>query len=187
LTDRPPGDDNLGQRHWRKPIVEAQPGISCLSCGHANRPDRRFCTECGRRLGRACVACGSTTEVEEKFCGNCGAPPGERAAARAPEVEKELGLAQARDLPRQPDGRQKIRSPARPQTRPEGPTRFLELQAVLLARLRDLLNHRPVVTPVGRRERDEPWSREATVRRLLQARHGTSATMREDAFCPPVA
>jgi len=45
----------------------------CPSCGHGNRPDRRFCTECGGRLGVACPACGTPTETGEKFCGACGA------------------------------------------------------------------------------------------------------------------
>jgi double zinc ribbon protein/adenylate/guanylate cyclase family protein len=85
LTHCPPADDNFGQRRRRERVLEAQPGISCLSCGYANRPDRRFCTECGHRLGRACAACAAATEAEEKFCGNCGAPLGEQpAAAPAP-------------------------------------------------------------------------------------------------------
>jgi predicted nucleic acid-binding Zn ribbon protein len=74
--------------------VEAQLGISCPSCGHANRPDRRFCTECGRRR-RACAACGTATETEEKFCGNCGEPLGQpAAAARAPAAYTPKHLAE---------------------------------------------------------------------------------------------
>src|SRR5215475_816404 len=66
----------------------------CPSCGHSNRPDRRFCTECGWRLGRACAACGTPAEAEEKFCGNCGAPLGEQAAAaRAPAAYTPKHLA----------------------------------------------------------------------------------------------
>jgi hypothetical protein len=62
---------------------------------HGNRPDRRFCTECGRRLGRACAACGTATEAEEKFCGNCGASLGEQAAAvRAPAAYTPKHLAE---------------------------------------------------------------------------------------------
>jgi hypothetical protein len=45
----------------------------CPSCGHGNRADRRFCTECGGRLGVACPACGASTETAQKFCGACGA------------------------------------------------------------------------------------------------------------------
>ena len=95
MTHRPPGDDKLGQRHQREQLVEAQSGISCPSCGHANRPDRRFCTECGRRLGRACAACGTPTEAEEKFCGHCGALLVEQAnAARAPAAYTPRHLAE---------------------------------------------------------------------------------------------
>jgi class 3 adenylate cyclase len=94
LTDRQRADHNLGQRHRRERLLEAQPRISCPSCGHNNRPDRRFCTECGRRVGRACAACGMPTEEEQKFCGNCGAPLGERvAAARAPAAYTPKHLA----------------------------------------------------------------------------------------------
>jgi len=67
-------DDKLGRRRRRERIVEGQPGISCPSCGHGNRPDRRFCTACGARLGRSCAACGTPADAGEKFCGNCGAP-----------------------------------------------------------------------------------------------------------------
>jgi hypothetical protein len=95
LTHRPPADDNLRQRHQREQLVEAQPGISCPSCGHANRPDRRFCTKCGRRLGRACASCGTLIEEEENFCGHCGAPVGEQAAAaRAPAAYTPKHLAE---------------------------------------------------------------------------------------------
>ena len=47
--------------------------IPCSSCGHGNRLDRRFCTECGSWLARACPACGSAVDSGEKFCGGCGA------------------------------------------------------------------------------------------------------------------
>lgn len=47
--------------------------MKCASCGHANRPDQRFCTQCGSRLDRACPACGRAAEGGEKFCGGCGA------------------------------------------------------------------------------------------------------------------
>ena len=53
--------------------METKPEIPCPLCGQGNRADRRFCTECGSRLGRACPACGSSVEAGEKFCGSCGA------------------------------------------------------------------------------------------------------------------
>src|SRR5262249_60280339 len=45
----------------------------CPSCGPGTRPDRRFCTECGSRLGRTCAACGRAVDSSERFCGSCGA------------------------------------------------------------------------------------------------------------------
>src|SRR5262249_25769408 len=54
-----------------------------------------FCTECGRRLGRACAACGTAAEADEKFCGSCGAPLGEQATAeRAPAAYTPKHLAE---------------------------------------------------------------------------------------------
>src|SRR5215470_3691708 len=53
--------------------MEVRGTLRCPSCGHGNRPDRRFCTECGSRLGRTCAACGTAVELSEKFCGSCGA------------------------------------------------------------------------------------------------------------------
>jgi class 3 adenylate cyclase/tetratricopeptide (TPR) repeat protein len=53
--------------------MEVRGTLRCPSCGHGNRPDRRFCTECGSRLGRTCAACGRAVESSERFCGSCGA------------------------------------------------------------------------------------------------------------------
>jgi len=53
--------------------VETQTDNACPSCGHGNRANRRFCTECGGRLGVTCSACGAPIESGEKFCGGCGA------------------------------------------------------------------------------------------------------------------
>src|SRR5262249_26856065 len=47
--------------------------VSCPSCGHNNRPDRRHCTACGTKLAAACPRCGFQSEPGEKFCGGCGA------------------------------------------------------------------------------------------------------------------
>jgi class 3 adenylate cyclase/tetratricopeptide (TPR) repeat protein len=46
--------------------------VLCSTCGTANRPDRRFCVECGAALASTCPACGTTFEPGEKFCGACG-------------------------------------------------------------------------------------------------------------------
>src|SRR5262245_59660777 len=47
--------------------------VSCPSCGHGNRSDRRHCTACGAKLAAACPRCGFQSEPGEKFCGGCGA------------------------------------------------------------------------------------------------------------------
>ncbi len=47
--------------------------MRCPSCHHDNRPDRRFCTQCGTKLATGCPSCGAPIEVGEKFCGGCGA------------------------------------------------------------------------------------------------------------------
>ena len=57
--------------------------MRCPACQHDNRPDRRFCTDCGARLPATCPACGTATEPGEKFCGDCGAAL-TRGAAAAP-------------------------------------------------------------------------------------------------------
>src|SRR5262249_45332094 len=71
LTGRPtPGEASATLRPG---VVEIQSNITCPSCGDGNRANRRFCTECGGRLGVTCPACGAPIEPGEKFCGGCGA------------------------------------------------------------------------------------------------------------------
>jgi len=53
--------------------VETQPEIRCPSCGHRNRSERRYCAQCGGRLGEICSSCGTLNETGERFCGHCGA------------------------------------------------------------------------------------------------------------------
>ena len=55
--------------------MEARGMTRCLSCGHTNRPDRRFCAECETRLSLACAACGATNEPGEKLPGGQSVPP----------------------------------------------------------------------------------------------------------------
>ncbi len=89
-------DDNLRRRPQRH-RVEAQLPTLCPSCGHGNRGDRRFCTECGARLGRSCPACGTPADSGEKFCGSCGAALGAGAAPgreRSPAVHTPRHLAE---------------------------------------------------------------------------------------------
>ncbi|MDQ2853487.1 MAG: AAA family ATPase [Chloroflexota bacterium] len=46
--------------------------VVCASCGTANEVGRKFCAECGNRLGVACAVCGTLNPATVKFCGECG-------------------------------------------------------------------------------------------------------------------
>jgi class 3 adenylate cyclase/tetratricopeptide (TPR) repeat protein len=46
--------------------------MNCLACGTENRPDRRFCRQCGLPLANVCGVCGASNEPGDRFCGNCG-------------------------------------------------------------------------------------------------------------------
>ncbi len=46
----------------------------CPSCEHENRPNRKFCTQCGAPLSLTCAICGTQNELGEPFCGECGRP-----------------------------------------------------------------------------------------------------------------
>jgi class 3 adenylate cyclase/tetratricopeptide (TPR) repeat protein len=46
--------------------------MKCPKC-HSENPDkRRFCRECGAKLGQTCSNCGFENLPEDKFCGGCG-------------------------------------------------------------------------------------------------------------------
>jgi hypothetical protein len=46
--------------------------MDCRSCGVVNAPGRRYCRECGGRLGQPCPVCHFFNAVEDKHCGGCG-------------------------------------------------------------------------------------------------------------------
>src|SRR5215470_10687045 len=75
--------------------------MRCPSCHHDNRPDRRFCTQCGTTLPMRCPSCGAAIEVGEKFCGGCGVSLtiGGRATtpapAHAPHLAEKIRQAKA--------------------------------------------------------------------------------------------
>ena len=62
--------------------------MDCRSCGVVNVPGRRYCAECGARLGQPCPVCHFFNAVEDKHCGGCGrrlrAGAGHLAADGAP-------------------------------------------------------------------------------------------------------
>jgi class 3 adenylate cyclase/tetratricopeptide (TPR) repeat protein len=47
--------------------------VNCSSCRAENRPEDRFCTECGAPLDVECSGCGFANRPVAKFCGGCGA------------------------------------------------------------------------------------------------------------------
>ena len=58
--------------------------VVCASCGTPNDAARKFCAECGNRLGVACAACGTINSASVKFCGECGSAMQADAAAASP-------------------------------------------------------------------------------------------------------
>ncbi len=65
---------------------------TCSTCGAANRPERKFCAECGSSLGVVCPSCGTANEPGERFCGECGTPLEAGALAATPAVSVERRL-----------------------------------------------------------------------------------------------
>ncbi len=58
--------------------------MQCPACGTTNRPDAKFCDDCGTRLSRVCPRCGTPQRPEAKFCDECGTPLGLAAGPTAP-------------------------------------------------------------------------------------------------------
>src|SRR5215472_13674215 len=46
--------------------------MRCSNCGRDNRPNRKFCSDCGTPLVTKCGRCGTSNEPGERFCGECG-------------------------------------------------------------------------------------------------------------------
>jgi len=60
------------------------PPVICSNCGTANEAERKFCSECGNRLGVICAVCGTLNPAVAKYCGECGsAMPADVASAPA--------------------------------------------------------------------------------------------------------
>jgi hypothetical protein len=75
--------------------------MDCRSCGVVNAPARRYCRECGARLGQSCAVCHFFNAVEDKHCGGCGRRlksgvgplAGAQAPAYAPAVVEDMDFA----------------------------------------------------------------------------------------------
>ena len=72
--------------------------MDCRSCGVVNAPGRRYCRECGARLGQPCPVCHFFNAVEDKHCGGCGrrltAGAGPLAAESAPAPDYAPAVAE---------------------------------------------------------------------------------------------
>jgi class 3 adenylate cyclase/tetratricopeptide (TPR) repeat protein len=70
--------------------------VNCPSCGADNRPDAKFCRECGAAIGGRCPTCGASNEPGQKFCDECGtalvgtAPVAPSTRAGSPAAERRL-------------------------------------------------------------------------------------------------
>ena len=56
--------------------------MPCPRCQRENRPEAKFCEECGASLARSGGHCGAALSTSAKFCSECG-----RAAGVHPEPE----------------------------------------------------------------------------------------------------
>jgi class 3 adenylate cyclase/tetratricopeptide (TPR) repeat protein len=78
--------------HYALRTLRGSP-LRCVQCGTENRPDRKFCAECGAALARPCPTCGTANLPDERFCGECGAQlepdaaTGQRPAVPAGETD----------------------------------------------------------------------------------------------------
>lgn len=62
--------DSINNNQKRAP----KNAVYCPECGQANRPNAKFCSNCGKKLGGAntCKKCGATVPAGAKFCPECG-------------------------------------------------------------------------------------------------------------------
>jgi class 3 adenylate cyclase len=53
--------------------------LICSACGAENRPEAKFCSECGAPLAGSCSSCGNGLRPGAGFCDECGTPVGVRS------------------------------------------------------------------------------------------------------------
>ena len=61
--------------------------MRCPRCQHENRPQAKFCEDCGSRLTLTCAQCGGDLAPGKRFCGSCGAPAAGESTARTVSPE----------------------------------------------------------------------------------------------------
>ena len=57
--------------------------MRCPQCQHENRPDSKFCLECGASLGLVCTSCGTGLPAGSRFCDKCGTAVKREATSQA--------------------------------------------------------------------------------------------------------
>lgn len=65
--------------------------MECPDCNHPNRPEAKFCQNCGGRLTGVCTTCSAKLPDGAKFCIECGqsvaeSVPSESVVAKAPKL-----------------------------------------------------------------------------------------------------
>jgi len=73
-----------------------QSSVKCPNCHADNRPDAKFCRECGTRVGGRCPACGAANEPDQKFCDECGTPLLDPTLTGAPSAPVDSPAAERR-------------------------------------------------------------------------------------------
>jgi len=67
--------------------------MKCPNCSHNNRPEAKFCENCGQPLERVCPNCHTPVSPDAKFCHNCGFQmTGTEAEARPAEPTRSQSL-----------------------------------------------------------------------------------------------
>ncbi|MBF8291027.1 MAG: guanylate cyclase [Chloroflexi bacterium] len=66
----------------------------CPNCATENRPEAKFCMECGTAMAAGCPNCGTTNPPGAKFCSECATPLA-GAAASARSVAPSVGAVPA--------------------------------------------------------------------------------------------
>src|SRR5215203_4356465 len=73
-----------------------QSSVKCPNCHADNRPDAKFCRECGTRVGGRCPAYGAANEPDQKFCDECGTPLLDPTLTGAPSAPVDSPAAERR-------------------------------------------------------------------------------------------
>ncbi len=64
--------------------------MKCKKCNNEDNYGRKYCRECGNRLGKNCLRCGFVNDDNDKYCGGCGISKNEMYIDETPVIiEKE--------------------------------------------------------------------------------------------------